>query len=65
MLIDTVFNSTDQGTLRLNKKTIHKVGTRFKPLEVKDRPTHITLPHRVAPLDPYSLFKLYYTSEII
>lgn len=65
MLTNIVFDSINQGTLQLNKIAIIKVGTCFKPLEVKDRSTYITLPHRVTSLNLYSLFKLYYTPEMI
>ena len=62
---DTVFNPTDQGTLRPNKPTIQKAGARFIPIYIEERPTYITLPKAVSPLDPYSLFELYYTPKII
>ena len=62
---NTVFDPTDLGTLRPDEPAIHKVGTCFRPLEVDERPTHITLPKNVTPLRPYSLFELYYSPEII
>ena len=34
-------------------------------MKIDDRPTHITLPEGVSPLNPYSLFELYYPLSII
>lgn len=65
MLERTVFDPTDKGTLRPNEAPIHKVGTGFTPLVVEDRPTEIHLPDGVSPLEPFSLFELYYSIEMI
>lgn len=56
---------TGQGTLRPNKPSIHKASRSFQPMKVDDRPTHITLPDGVTPLNPYTLFELYFPEEII
>ena len=51
--------------MRPNEPVIHKAGVEFSPVEVEDRPTHILLPEGVSPLDPYTLWELYYTPDII
>ena len=51
--------------MRPNEPVIHKAGVEFSPIEVEDRPTHILLLESVLPLDPYTLWELYYTSNII
>lgn len=62
---NTVHDPTDMGTLRPDEPAIKKAGAVFQPLEVDERPTHITLPDGVSPERPYSLFALYYTPKII
>jgi hypothetical protein len=62
---DTVFNSTDKGTLRPNAKPLQKKGDAFQPMQLPDFGWEITLPENVSPDDPITLFTMYYTPEII
>ena len=62
---DTVFDPTDTGTLRPNERAIRKAGTCFKPMEIDERAPVITLLEGISPNDSYSLFKLYFTLDII
>lgn len=61
----TEFDPIDKGTLRPVEPAIQSVGDAFKPLHVLDRPTYIILPDDVYPTNPFSLFNLYYTIEIM
>ena len=62
---DTVFDSTDKGTLRPNAKPISKQGDTFKPIRLPNWGWEITLPENTSPNDPFTLFTIYYTPEII
>jgi len=62
---DTIFDSTDKGTLRPNAKPISKQGDTFKPMRLPNWGWEITLPENASPDDPITLFTMYYTPEII
>jgi hypothetical protein len=62
---DTVFDSTDKGTLRPNEDPIRKQGGTFKPIQLPNWGWEITLPENASPDDPITLFTMYYTPEII
>jgi hypothetical protein len=62
---DTVFDSTDKGTLRPNAKPISKQGDTFKPMQLPNWGWQIMLPENASPDDPITLFTMYYTPEII
>ena len=62
---DTVFDSTDKGTLRPNAKPLRKKGDVFTPMQLPNWGWEITLPENVSPDDPITLFIMYYTPEII
>lgn len=56
---------TDAGTPRPNVKPLKKVGTKFKPMKLKEWDSKITLPEGVDPANPMDLFGLYYTNEMM
>ena len=62
---DTVFDSTDKGTLRPNEDPLREQGSAFKPMQLPLFGWEITLPEDVSPDDPITLFTMYYTPEII
>jgi hypothetical protein len=62
---ETVFDSTDKGTLRPNTKPLRKKGDAFYPMKLPDFGWEIVLPENVSPDDPITLFTMYYTPEII
>ena len=62
---DTVFDSTDKGTLRPNANPIWKKGNAFKPMQLPNWDWQITLPENASPDDPIILFTMYYTPGII
>jgi hypothetical protein len=62
---DTVFDSTDRGTLRPNEDALQTSGTTFKPMKLPYWGWEITLPEHVSPDDPITLFSMYYTPEFI
>ena len=62
---DTVFDSTDKGTLCPNTKPLLKKGDAFKPMGLPNFGWEINLPNDVSPDDPITLFTMYYTPEII
>ncbi len=62
---DTVFDSTDKGTLRPNDDPLRSKGDEFKPMELPNWDWEVTLPNDVSPDDPVTLFTMYYTPEII
>ena len=62
---DTVFDSTDKGTLRPNEDPLQKKGDTFKPMKLPHWDWEIILPENVSPDDPITLFSMYYTPEII
>jgi hypothetical protein len=62
---DTIFDSTDKGTLRPNKDPLRKQGSAFKPMQLPQFGWEITLPEDVSPDNPITLFTIYYTPEIL
>ena len=62
---DTVFDSTDKGTLRPNAAPLHEKGDTFKPMQLPNFSWEITLPKNASPDDPITLFTMYYIPEII
>jgi hypothetical protein len=62
---DTVFDSTNKGTLRPNEDPLRKQGELFKPMQLPNWGWEIILPENVSPDDPITLFTMYYTPEII
>ena len=62
---DTIFDSTDKGTLRPNAKPLRKKGDAFTPMQLPNWGWEITLPDDVSPDDPITLFTMYYTPEIV
>jgi hypothetical protein len=62
---DTVFDSTDKGTLRPNEDPLRKQGSTFKPMQLPQFNWEINLPEHTSPDDPITLFTMYYTPEII
>ena len=65
MLEDTVFDSTNKGTLRPKAKPIRKKGDSFEPMKLPYWGWEINLPENVSPDDPITLFTMYYTPEIV
>jgi hypothetical protein len=65
MLNDTVFDSTDKGTLRPNEDPLRKQGSAFKPMQLPQFDWEINLPEHTSPDDPITLFTIYYTPEIL
>jgi Transposase IS4 len=62
---DTIFDSTDKGTLRPNAKPLRAKGDAFKPMKLPNFAWEITLLENTSPDDPITLFTMYYTLEII
>lgn len=62
---DTVFDSTDKGTLCPNVPPLLAHGDAYFPMKLPDYPPEIRLPDTVNPDNPPSLFTMYYTPEII
>ena len=62
---DTIFDSTDKGTLRPNENPLRNQGDSFKPMQLPDWGWEINLPNNVSPDNPITLFTLYYTPEIV
>jgi hypothetical protein len=62
---DTVFDSTDKGTLRPNEDPLRKQGSAFKPMQLPQFDWEINLPEYTSPDNPITLFTIYYTPEII
>jgi hypothetical protein len=62
---DTVFDSTDKGTLRPNEDPLRKQGSAFKPMQLPQFGWEINLPEDVSPDNPITLFTMYYTPEIL
>lgn len=65
MAESTEFDPTDTGTLRPNAKPLQKKGTQFQPMECPDFDFEIRLPTRTPSNDPFALFTLYYTPELL
>ena len=62
---DTVFDSTDKGTLRPNAKPLRTKGDAFYPMKLPDFGWEITLPEEVSADDPITLFTMYYPPKIM
>jgi hypothetical protein len=62
---DTIFDSTNKGTLRPNAKPLRVKGDAFYPMKLPDFRWEITLLENASPDDPITLFTMYYTPEII
>ena len=62
---DTVFDSTDKGTLRPNEDLLRKNRDTFKPMNLLAWDWEITLLENISPDDLITLFSMYYTPEII
>ena len=62
---DTIFDSTDKGTLYPNTKPLYTKEDTFKPIELPDFGWEIALPENASPDNPITLFTIYYTPEII
>jgi hypothetical protein len=62
---DTIFNSTNKGTLRPNAKPLQVIGDTFYPMELLDFKWEITLLENASPDDPITLFIIYYTLKIM
>jgi hypothetical protein len=62
---DTVFDSTDKGTLRPNENLLCNQGDLFKPMQLPDWGWEINLPNNISPDNPITLFTLYYMPEIV
>jgi hypothetical protein len=56
---------TDTATKRPNAPPLQKAGHEFIPMDLPDFEPRITLPDDASPVDPISLFTMYYTPEII
>ena len=65
MLKNTVADPTDEGTLRPNEKPLFKAGTCFNPMKIVEKQPTISLPTGVTADNPFALFRLFYTSDII
>jgi hypothetical protein len=65
MLEDTVFDSTDKGTLRPNAKPLRKKGDAFNLVKLPDFSWEIPLLKHMSPDDLITLFTMYYAPEII
>ena len=62
---NTIFDSTDKGTLRPKENPISKAGSTFIPMKLPSWGWEINLPEDVSADDPITLFTMYYTPEII
>ena len=62
---DTMFNSTNQGTLRPNTKPLRKKGDTFYPIDLPEFGWEIILLENVSSNDPIILLTMYYTLEIM
>jgi hypothetical protein len=62
---NTVFDSTDKGTLRPNEDLLQKQGNTFKPMQLSQFGWEITLPEDVSLVNPITLFTIYYIPEIL
>jgi hypothetical protein len=61
----TEFDPTDRGTQRPNVKPLKARGTHFQPMDCPDFDLEIRLPEHASPIDPISIFLLYYPPQII
>jgi hypothetical protein len=55
---DTIFDSTNKGTLRPNAKPISKQGDTFSPIQLLNWDWEITLPENASPDDSITLFTI-------
>jgi hypothetical protein len=62
---DTVFDSTDRGTLWPNAKPLRKKGDTFYPIDLPEFGWEIILLENVSSNDPIILLTMYYTLEIM
>ena len=62
---DTVFDSTDKGTLRPNEDPLRKQGSAFKPMQLPQFDWEINLSKYTSSNNPITLFTIYYIPEII
>jgi hypothetical protein len=62
---DTVFNSTNKGTLRPDAKPLRVKGDAFYSMKLPDFGWEITLLENTSPDDPITLFAMYYMPKII
>jgi len=62
---NTIFDSTNKGTLRPKENLILKTGNTFIPMKLPSWRWEINLPEDVSADDPITLFTMYYTPEII
>jgi hypothetical protein len=65
MLEDTMFDSTNKGTLCPNAKPLRAKGDAFYPMKLPTWGWEINLLENASPDDPITLFTIYYTLEII
>ena len=66
MPANTVGDSTDpEGTLRPNEAPIVEESHTFNPVSVEKRPRTLHLPSNVQPNDPYAIFTLFFTDDIL
>ncbi len=62
---DTVFDSTNKGTLWPNAKPLREKGVTFIPMKLPDFSWEVNLPEHTSPDHPITLFTMYYTPEIM
>jgi hypothetical protein len=62
---DTMFDSTDRGTLRPNAKPLRKKGDMFYSMDLPEFGWEIILLENVSFDNPIILFTMYYTLEIM
>ena len=61
----TVADPTDLGTLRPDEMPIKTSGSHFQPLDIDQHNPFLNLPNGTSATDSFTLFRLYYTDEII
>lgn len=61
----TIFDTTDTGTLRPNAKPLFSKGRRYIPMRIEFRYPDIVLPPDASPADPITLWRMYYSLEIM
>jgi hypothetical protein len=65
LIPDVVADSTDTGTLRPDISPEPTTGDHFEPLFCPDFPHSVTLPPDVEPDDPFGIWSLFFTYEIM
>jgi hypothetical protein len=60
-----IADTTDNGTLRPNATPITSHGTNFTPMVLPDFDLQISLPYHALHSNPFSIFALYYTPQIV